>query len=62
MVTLAASKVEVKLKKAEPKKWRTLNIEQNGENLKSTSNKTDDEKVAQEDLENRIDAVDLSDL
>lgn len=60
-VNLAASKVEIKLRKAEPCNWRVLNIERD----QPSNNKTDDEKAdekAEEELESRIDAVDLSDL
>lgn len=60
-VNLAATKVEIKLRKAEPANWRTLNIDRD----ESSNNKTDDEKAdekAEEALESRIDAVDLSDL
>ncbi|XP_071532663.1 cysteine and histidine-rich domain-containing protein 1 [Panulirus ornatus] len=60
-VSLAASKVEIKLRKAEPSSWRTLSIER-----QTYENKTDDEKADEkaEDggLEQKIDAVDLSDL
>lgn len=59
-VNLAASKVEIKLRKGEPKSWRSLNIDRNSDH--SSLNKTDDEKAEEEELENKVDAVDLSDL
>ncbi|XP_064087880.1 cysteine and histidine-rich domain-containing protein morgana-like isoform X1 [Macrobrachium nipponense] len=61
-VTLAASKVEVKLKKAEPKSWKTLNIERNSDTCDTKPNKTDDEKAAEEELESKVDVIDLSDI
>lgn len=60
-VCLAASKVEIKLRKAEPSSWRTLNVERE----QTSNNKTDDEKAdekAEGGLEQMVDAVDLSDL
>ncbi|XP_045132806.1 cysteine and histidine-rich domain-containing protein-like isoform X2 [Portunus trituberculatus] len=57
-VNLAATKVEIKLRKAEPSSWRTLIIEK----ALPSENKTDDEKAKCEELEQRVDAVDLSDL
>lgn len=60
-VSLAASKVEIKLRKAEPSSWRTLSIER-----QTSENKTDDEKADEKaedgSLEHKIEAVDLSDL
>ncbi|KAK3877094.1 hypothetical protein Pcinc_018166 [Petrolisthes cinctipes] len=56
-VTLAASKVEIKLKKAEPASWRTLNIERQKE-----KEKEEDEEEENKLLEERVDAVDLSDI
>lgn len=61
-VSLAASKVEIKLRKAEPSSWRTLNTQRE----QNSDNKTDDEKADEkaEDggLEQMVDAVDLGDL
>ncbi len=56
-VNLAATKVEIKLRKAEPASWKNLIVEK----ALPSENKTDDEK-AESDLEQRVDAVDLSDL
>lgn len=56
-VTLAASKVEIKLKKAEPASWRTLSIERQQEKEKE-ENEEEEKKL----LEQRVDAVDLSDI
>lgn len=57
-VNLAATKVEIKLRKAEPASWKNLIVEK----ALPSENKTDDEKAESEDLEQRVDAVDLSDL
>ncbi|KAK7080598.1 Cysteine and histidine-rich domain-containing protein 1 [Halocaridina rubra] len=59
-VTLAAAKVEIKLRKGEPKSWRTLHIQRNS-NDQSSVNKTDDEKL-EDDMECKVDALDLSDI
>lgn len=56
-VTLAASKVEIKLKKAEPASWRTLSIERQQE-----KEKEENEEEEKKSLEQRVDAVDLSDI
>lgn len=58
-VNLAATKVEIKLKKAEPCSWRTLIAEKAAP---TSENKTDDEKAEYEEIKERVDAVDLSDL
>lgn len=57
-VTLAASKVEIKLRKGEPKSWKNLYIERE----QPSENKTDDEKAEEVEMEERVDAIDLSDI
>lgn len=57
-VTLAASKVEIKLRKGEPKSWKNLYIERE----LPSENKTDDEKAEEVEMEERVDAIDLSDI
>ncbi|KAG7157930.1 Cysteine and histidine-rich domain-containing protein-like [Homarus americanus] len=61
-VSLAASKVEIKLRKAEPSSWRTLNIEREQMSENKTDDEKADEKAEEEGLEEMVDAVDLSDL
>ncbi|KAG0726417.1 Cysteine and histidine-rich domain-containing protein [Chionoecetes opilio] len=59
-VSLAATKVEIKLRKAEPCSWRDLIVAK--KKAVPSVNKTDDEKAECGNLEQQVEAVDLSDL
>lgn len=58
-VSMMGTKVEVKLRKAEPGAWKNLHI---ANTTVATSTSPSSESSSCQSLESRVDAVDLSDL